>query len=56
MSEYKISLDGCDDSTEFTMKLTESEYLLLKRVAEKSEQVSTYGCMPTMTVTEIKPI
>ncbi|WP_427340959.1 hypothetical protein [Caloranaerobacter sp. DY30410] len=40
--KYKISLHGCDDSTVFEMELTEEEYKLLKKIADKSEEVSTW--------------
>lgn len=47
---YEIALCGCDDATIFYMELTQSEYELLKKVAEKSKETSTYGCMPTMEI------
>lgn len=47
---YVIRLSGCDDETEFKMCLTNSEYELLKKVAEKSQETSTYICMPKMFV------
>lgn len=50
---YLIQLVGCDDETEFKMCLTSSEYELLKKVAEKSQKTSTYGCMPKMFVERI---
>lgn len=54
MAEYKISLWGCDDYTQFTMELTDQEADLIKRVADKSEATSSYGCMPTLTIEEVK--
>ena len=48
-----VSIDGCDDSTQFEIDLSESEYEFLKRIAEISEETSTYGCMPTMTVRKV---
>ena len=50
--EYVITLCGCDDYTEFVMELTKEEAQLLKRVCKLSEETSTYGCMPTMTLEE----
>lgn len=50
---YLISLHGCDDTTSFEMDdLSDREVELLLRVSELSKQTSTYGCMPTMEVTE----
>lgn len=47
---YRIRLIGCDDTTEFVMDITEDEAALIRRVAEKSDETSNYGCMPTMTI------
>lgn len=47
---YEIQLSGCDDATVFYMDLTDSEYNLLKKVAEKANETSTYMCMPRMFV------
>lgn len=52
---YKIDLSGCDDNTIFEIELTQEEYNLLKLVSDKSEQVSTYGCMPTLSIEEVLP-
>lgn len=49
---YIISLIGCDDQTDFKMELTDNELDLLKRVAAKSVETSTYGCMPIMELIE----
>ena len=47
---YKISLIGCDDVTEFDMKLTQAQAALLGVVASKSEETSKYRCMPIMEI------
>ena len=47
---YVITLEGCDDETVFKMDLTEGEVILLKKVAAKANETSTYGCMPRMYV------
>jgi hypothetical protein len=52
MKEYKIYLTGCDDETIITIKLSEEEFLLIKKICDKSEIESTYGCMPTMRIDE----
>lgn len=49
-SLYEITLNGCDDDTLFVMELTEPEYQFLLRVSEKSNETSTYGCMPRLYV------
>lgn len=50
---YKITLEGCDDSTVFEMSLTDKEYELLNRVSEKANKTSTYNCEPKMFVEEV---
>ena len=47
---YFISLDGCDDTTEFEMDLTEAELVAIRKVSDKSRQVSNYSCMPTLHI------
>lgn len=47
---YKIGVHGCDDSTIFTLPLTEAEAAAIQKIGEKSEEVSTYGCMPTLVI------
>lgn len=49
MKTYRISLDGCDDSTEFDMDLTDTDAHFLGRVADLSKQ---YGCQPELTITQ----
>ena len=47
---YTIKVQGCDDSTYFDMELSEEEYSIIKRVADKCTEESTYACMPTMEI------
>lgn len=47
-----IKLNGCDDTTIFTMDVDEKELLLLQRVSKLSEETSAYNCMPTMKIEE----
>ena len=54
MNVYKISLDGCDDSTVvYVENLSEQDISLLQRLEVLFMDTSTYGCMPTMSVYEI---
>ena len=50
MNRYKITLNGCDDYTEFEMDLSAEELALVKRISAISEATSIYSCMPTLTV------
>ena len=50
--KYTISVDGCDDSTIIFEKLTKEELEFLKRIQSKVNETSTYGCMPTIEITE----
>jgi hypothetical protein len=52
MKKIKIFLDGCDDTTEFEMKVTEEQLEFLNALSQKSKETSTYGCMPTMSIRE----
>ena len=49
-NKYYIELRGCDDITSFVMELDENEVNLLQMVAQKSREVSSYSCMPTMFI------
>ena len=53
---YEISVHGCDDSTTIKQELTFEEYELLKEIAEKITNTSSYGCMPTMGIREKKVV
>lgn len=48
---YEIELRGCDDSTFFQIGLTDKEHTLLKRISDKSKQLSKYDCMPQLFIT-----
>ena len=50
MSKYIIELVGCDDTTEFTMDIDECDIDILKEVAKKSQETSTYSCQPKMFI------
>ena len=52
MKSYLIRVMGCDDTTSFYMQLTDIEAALVKRVAIKCTETSSYGCMPTMMIQE----
>ena len=48
MTAVQVQLIGCDDSTVFTVDVTEGEEALLRRIAELSRKVSTYSCQPRL--------
>jgi len=54
MKTYKISLEGCDDSTEFSVVLRKKQAALISAIGKRSREVSTYGCMPTLIIKETK--
>lgn len=47
---YKISINGCDDSTHIEMDLDRKEADLVREISRKSKEASTYGCMPTIEI------
>lgn len=51
-SNWRISVDGCDDSTHIEMELTEDEAALVRLIAEKITAAAEYGCMPVMRLEE----
>lgn len=51
---YRISVHGCDDSSIFNMELTEEEARVVKLVADKCTETSTYSCMPKMEIEELQ--
>lgn len=54
MKNYKITLMGCHDYTEFNMDLSEDEVKLVQRICELSRETSEYACMPTMSCEEVE--
>jgi len=52
--KYQIILEGCDASTEFIMELDENEIKIVKEISRLSIETSTYGCMPTLNIFEVK--
>ena len=52
MSKYKISIDGCDDSTIFDIELTPTQAKLIEKISKLSYATSTYGCRPTLEVNQ----
>ncbi|MBO5870804.1 MAG: hypothetical protein J6Q89_08655 [Clostridia bacterium] len=51
MGKYIIELRGCDDVTEFEMDINYTYDLdVLKKVAKKSQETSTYSCQPKMFI------
>ena len=46
-----IVLHGCDDTTYIKdIEVTKEQLKLLEDIAERSKEVSTYGCMPIMSI------
>lgn len=52
--EYEVELVGCDDTTAFNLVLTQEQLEVVKLLEIKSKETSTYGCMPTLEVREVK--
>ena len=52
--EYVICLDGCDESTEFGIELTDAAFALLDKIADLSKETSYYNCMPILHIREVK--
>ena len=53
--DYVITLQGCVDDTRMEMRLTNSEYELIKRLGLLSEEESRSCCMPTLVIEKKEP-
>lgn len=47
---YKITLQGCDDYTDFIMNLSLEESELIYRLSSLSKMYSTYSCQPVLKI------
>ena len=47
---YKITLQGCDDYTEFIMNLSSEESDVIYRLSSLSKMYSTYCCQPVLKI------
>jgi hypothetical protein len=54
--DYIIKLIGCDDVTQFIVRLNDHEYDLLNKIAEQSQKVSTCSCMPKMKLIKLEVV
>lgn len=52
MKKIFITLAGCDDETNIEIEATPEQIDFLKLIAQKSEEISTCKCMPTMLISE----
>lgn len=44
--DIRVIVKGCDDSTEFELVCTKEQYAFLKELADATQTVSTFSCMP----------
>ena len=51
-TKKKVALHGCDDSTYFTMELTDEQWEVVEEIERLSREASTYACMPTLEIGE----
>lgn len=50
MTEYLITLHGCDDDTLFHAELTPAQAAVVRRLAEVSQEASASDCQPTLHI------
>ena len=50
MTAYRVILHGCDDATYIDIDLTDDEAATIRRLSAASEESSSYGCEPVMTI------
>lgn len=46
----RITVQGCDDATEVVLDLTESEYAVVRRLADATATASQDACQPVVQV------
>lgn len=49
-SPHLVSITGCDDTTEVTIDLTETEFAGVRRLAEATAAASLDSCQPVIRV------
>lgn len=52
---YLINISGCDDTTSFTMELSEEGVRLIEELSFLSRQASSYKCQPVLTLEKEGP-
>ena len=52
MKKYLITLNGCDDTTECEIELTENQVKDFMKIAKEINKKSTYRCEPDISIFE----
>lgn len=50
MKNYLITLNGCDDTTECEVELTDKELEFLIKISKEINKYSTYQCEPSISI------
>lgn len=50
MNKYLITLNGCDDTTECELELTDEELKFLIKISKEINKYSGYQCQPTISI------
>ena len=50
MKKYLITLNGCDDTTECEIELTNEQFEIFMQIAKEINKHSTYGCEPNISI------
>ena len=53
MADVYVSIQGCDNSTDFYLVCTEDQLKFLREFAKMTEQVSEYDCMPVVQLFDL---
>lgn len=51
-TDYHISVSGCDDSTEIVLNLDEPQISTFRKISDRLNERSSYGCMPKIAIRE----
>lgn len=53
MAEVYVSIEGCDNSTNFYLVCTDEQLKFLKEISKMTNQVSEYSCMPVVKLFDL---
>ena len=56
MTACEVRLAGCDETTVFTVELTDKELDVAERIAGLSRVASSYSCEPRMYVKKLQEV
>lgn len=53
VKEYLVEVESCDDSTDIIIRANDSEFAVIKALADQITKRSAYGYQPRMSIREV---